>query len=283
MKKRRASDHTSLDTRESSAMVRVSSPARALPSWPSRSRPFTPPLHRGGRGAARRAWGARRAPTRRAGGPCACGRACLSGALSRCRCPSPVSPPRARTPVRPCAQRRERESATRLRRGCPRSLDALAIGRRPPRAPPCPSLPPAPRHPAPRAGSERAPRAAIGAEGEDPAGEGEGSESRTRAATRAGGVGPVFHRRPTTHLSPPPPLPIAVPQDDHHQAQAGPRGQAEPADPAVVPVQDGHQDSLQRQAPPLAPHQAGHLRRESGERHCFFTLLVRVQTQTGAC
>lgn len=48
----------------------------------------------------------------------------------------------------------------------------------------------------------------------------------------------------------------AVPQGLEDQGEARPQGEAEPARALLVPAQDGQQDSLQREAPPLAPHQA---------------------------
>lgn len=51
-------------------------------------------------------------------------------------------------------------------------------------------------------------------------------------------------------------LVTAVPQGLEDQGEARPQGEAEPARALLVPAEDRQQDSLQRQAPPLAPHQA---------------------------
>lgn len=50
--------------------------------------------------------------------------------------------------------------------------------------------------------------------------------------------------------------PTAVPQGLEDQGEARPQVEAEPACTLLVPAEDGQQDSVQRQAPPLAPYQA---------------------------
>eukprot|EP00636_Phaeomonas_parva_P018182 CAMPEP_0118888302 /NCGR_PEP_ID=MMETSP1163-20130328/25651_1 /TAXON_ID=124430 /ORGANISM="Phaeomonas parva, Strain CCMP2877" /LENGTH=145 /DNA_ID=CAMNT_0006826865 /DNA_START=263 /DNA_END=700 /DNA_ORIENTATION=+ len=45
----------------------------------------------------------------------------------------------------------------------------------------------------------------------------------------------------------------AVPEDVPHQGGACQEAQAEPADPVLVPPEDGHQDPLQQEPSPLAP------------------------------
>lgn len=61
------------------------------------------------------------------------------------------------------------------------------------------------------------------------------------------------------HARAPAPTPTAEPQELQDQARAGQEAEAEPAAAAVDPDAHGQHHPLQRQAPPLAPHQAGHL------------------------
>ena len=131
-----------------------------------------------------------------------------------------------------------------------------------------------PAHPPPRARARQ--RALIGGRGRECRRGWEGPEPPAARKSRRPTKNKHAHPAPPPPPIPllPPPLPPAVPQDDHHQAQAGPRRQAEPPHPALVPVQDRHQDPLQRQAAALAPHQAGLLIGQEEERACVcFSIL----------
>ncbi|KAG7384423.1 hypothetical protein PHYPSEUDO_002611 [Phytophthora pseudosyringae] len=64
------------------------------------------------------------------------------------------------------------------------------------------------------------------------------------------------HRSLTSHTLCVVIVAAAVAQDLPHQAHPRQEGEAEPPDPAVDPSAHGQHDQVQRQASPLAPHQA---------------------------
>merc|ERR1712224_827949 len=76
-----------------------------------------------------------------------------------------------------------------------------------------------------------------------------------------------------------------VDQAVRYQAEACPQAEAESSDSAVVPHEDRHQDPVQHEAPPLAPHEAELLNGSVDIRRALFSLVddIAVSNRAGSC